>query len=111
MSASDLEEEYGIKVNLVAVSAGGGMIDVRFTVIDKDKALHLLHDATSDAGPARRAERHRDPAPTGMRHKVTILDGGTYFILYANPGGAIQAGTPVSVVIDDVRLQPIDAQS
>ena len=33
-------------------------------------------------------------APTGMRHKVTILDGGSYFILYSNPGGAIQAGTP-----------------
>jgi hypothetical protein len=50
-------------------------------------------------------------APTGMRHKVTLLDGGNYFLLYSNPGGAVQAGTEVSVVIGDIRLEPLDAQS
>lgn len=111
VSAADMESEYGIKVNLVAVSAAGGMIDLRFTVTDKDKAIHLLHDATVMpellVEPSGKVIR----APTGMRHKVTVLDGGNYFILYPNPGGAIQAGTPVSVVIDSVRLAPLDAQS
>jgi hypothetical protein len=111
VSAADMESEYGIKVNLVGVSAGGGMIDLRFTVTDKDKAIHLLHDATVMpellVEPSGKVIR----APTGMRHKVTVLDGGSYFILYPNPGGAIQAGTPVSVVIDSVRLAPLNAQS
>jgi hypothetical protein len=111
VSASDLESEYGIKVNLVAVSAGGGMIDLRFTVTDKDKAIHLLHDATVMPELLVEPSGTVIHAPTGMRHKVTILDGGNYFILYPNPGGAIQAGTQVSVVIDRVRLAPLGAQS
>ena len=111
VSASEFEQQYGIRVNLVAVSAAGGMIDMRFTVTDRDKAEHLLHDATSEPALYVESSGAVIRAPTGMRHKVTILDGGSYFILYANPGGSIQSGTPVSVVIDDVRLQPIDAQS
>jgi hypothetical protein len=111
VSAADMESEYGIRVNLVGVSAGGGMVDVRFTVTDKDKAIHLLHDATVMPELLVEPSGKVIHAPTGMRHKVTILDGGNYFILYPNPGGAIQAGTPVSVVIDSVRLAPLDAQS
>ncbi len=111
VSASEFEREYGIRVNLVAVSAAGGMIDMRFTVTDREKAEHLLHDATSEPALYVESSGTVIQAPTGMRHKVTILDGGSYFILYANPGGSIQSGTPVSVVVDDVRLEPIDAQS
>ena len=111
VSAADLEEQYGIRVNLVAVSAAGGMIDMRFTVTDQSKAEALLHDATTEPALYVESSGAVLRAPTGMRHKVTILDGGNYFILYGNPGGAIQAGTPVSVVINDIRLAPITAQS
>ena len=111
VSAADFEQKYGIRVNLVAVSAAGGMIDMRFTVTDRAKAEHLLHDATTEPALYVESSGAVIRAPTGMRHKVTILDGGSYFILYANPGGSIQSGTPVSVVVEDVRLEPIDAQS
>jgi hypothetical protein len=111
VSAADMEQDYGIKVNLVAVSAAGGMIDLRFTVTDKEKAAHVLHDATVMPELFVEASGAVVRAPTGMRHKVTLLDGGNYFILYPNPGGAIQRGTQVSVVIGDVRLVPLDAQS
>ena len=42
---------------------------------------------------------------------MTVLDGASYFVLYPNSGGAIQAGTGVSVVIEGIRLEPIVAQS
>ncbi len=45
VSATDLEQEYGIKVNLVAVTATGGLVDLRFMVVDKEKAAHALHEA------------------------------------------------------------------
>jgi len=111
VSAAEMEKDYGIKVNLVGVTAAGGLVDLRFTVVDQEKALHILHDAT--VMPALMVEPSGTVirAPTGMRHKVTVLSGGNYFILYSNPGGAVQAGTHVSVVIGDVRLEPLDAQS
>ena len=106
-----MEEEYGIKVNLVAVIAAGGLIDLRFTVVDKDKATHFLHDAASlpelyveSSGAVLRTSRAK-------AHKMTVLDGASYFVLYPNSGGAIQAGTGVSVVIEGIRLAPVAAQS
>jgi hypothetical protein len=46
-----------------------------------------------------------------MAHKMTMLEGGTYFVLYPNSGGVVQPGTGVSVVVDDVRLAPVGAAS
>jgi len=111
VSAADMEREYGIKVNLVTVTAAGGLVDLRFTVVDKDKAMAVLHDGDNMPQLVVEPSATVIRAPTGMRHKVTILDGGSYFILYSNPGGAVQAGTSVSVVIGDIRLEPIAAQS
>jgi len=109
VSAAELEEQYGIKVDLVAVIAAGGVIDVRYQIVDKDKAGHLLHDAppalyVEASGAVLRSNASKS-------HKMTIVDGASYFLLYPNSGGVIQAGTQVSVVIDQVRLAPITAQS
>lgn len=111
VSATDLEQEYGIKVNLVAVTATGGLVDLRFMVVDKEKAAHALHDAGTM--PELFVENSGTvlSMPKGMKHTLTLVDGARYFILYSNPGGAIQAGTQVSVVIGDVRLAPFSAQS
>jgi hypothetical protein len=111
VSPADLEQQYGIKLDLVAVIAAGGLVDVRFTVIDKAKAEHVLHDSTQL--PALFVEASGAVLRTShpKAHKMTILDGASYFLLYPNSGGAIQAGTGVSVVIDDIRLEPISAQS
>ena len=104
VSAADLEKEYGIKVTLVAVIAAGGLVDLRYTVVDKAKAEHFLHDATSL--PALYVESSGAILTTNRpkAHKMTVLDGASYFVLYPNSGGAIQAGTGVSVVIDGLRL-------
>lgn len=111
VSEAELEAEYGIRVNLVAVTAGGGLIDLRFTVLDGDKASHVLHDAdtlpqllVASSGAVLRA-------PQPRAHKLNVVDGAHYFLLFPNAGGAIQAGTPVSVVIDEIRLAPRIAES
>ena len=61
VSASELEQEYGIKVNLVAVIAAGGLVDVRFTVLDKDKAGPPPARQRVLAGPLHRDQRRRPP--------------------------------------------------
>ena len=109
--ATELEQVYGIKVNLLAVTAAGGLVDLRFTVVDKDKAAVVLHDAYSlpellvaGTGAVLRA-------PQANAHKMNLIDGGSYFLLFPNSGGVVQAGTGVSVVVDGIRLEPITAQS
>ncbi len=112
VSAADMEAEYGVRVNLVAVTADGGLVDVRFTVVDKDKAGHILHDSASMPDLYVESTGAVLSTRNPMAHKqITLLDGATYFLLYPNSGGAIQRGTGVSVVIDGIRLEPVDAQS
>lgn len=111
VSAADMEREFGVRVNLVAVTAAGGLVDLRFTVLDKNKAVRLFHDAAVSPELLVETSGAVLHAPKAMAHKVTLLDGATYFLLYPNSGGMIQAGTQVSVVIDSIRLAPILAQS
>ena len=111
VDAAELEAATGIRVTLVAVTADGGLVDLRFTVVDEAKASHLMHDQSSM--PSLYVERSSRvlSASHPLAHKVSVMDGATYFLFYANAGGAIQGGTPVSVVVDGVRTAPIVAQS
>jgi hypothetical protein len=105
VSSAELESKYGTRIDLVALTALGGLVQLRFTVLDKTKAETLFHVAenmpTLIAEPSGKVLH----APTGMRHHLTLLDGGSYFVLFANAGNALSEGTPVSVQIDNVVLE------
>jgi hypothetical protein len=111
VSAKTLEAEFGLRFDLVAVTASGGLIDLRFTVLDQTKAEALFHDVATR--PALFVERSGKVLRSrkGMAHHLTLVTGGRYFMLFSNSGGAIQSGTQVSVVIEDIRLEPMVAQS
>jgi len=104
IDAKTMEADYGIRVDLVAVTAQGGLVDLRFTVLDEAKAKALFHDVATM--PALFVEGKNATLRTtkGMNHNLSLL-------LYSNAGGVVQAGTQVSVVIDGVRLQPTAAES
>ncbi|MBP1705259.1 MAG: hypothetical protein H6Q36_998 [Chloroflexi bacterium] len=110
VSAADMEQEYGIRVGLIGVTADGGLVDVRFTVVDSDKAGHILHDQATLPELLVETSGAVLRAPQPHAHKLTLADGATYFLLFPNSGGVIQAGTPVSFVIDAIRLEAVDAQ-
>ena len=111
VDAAALEAEFGIRITLVAVTADGGLVDLRFNVVDQAKASHLLHDAASMPSLYVARSGRVLSASHPLAHKMTLLDGATYFLFYANAGGTVQDGTGVSVVIDDVRTPPIEARS
>jgi hypothetical protein len=111
VTAAELESKYGTRIDMVALTALGGLVQLRFTVLDKTKAETLFHVAENM--PALIAEPSGKilHAPTGMRHHFTLLDGGSYFVLYANAGNALSPGTPVSVLIDTVKLEHLATAS
>ena len=111
VSVADLEQDYGVRFDLIGVTASGGLVDLRFTVLDATKAKALFHDASSS--PALYVESTGSVLRTrkGMGHRLDMVAGGRYFMLFSNAGGVVQAGTPVSIVIDDIRLEPIAALS
>ena len=105
VSAAELQTKYGVRVDLVALTGLGGLIQLRFTVLDKTKAETLFHVAENMPALIVESSHKALHAPSGMRHHLTLLDGASYFVLYANAANSVSPGTPVSVLIDTVKLE------
>ncbi|MFN2183189.1 MAG: hypothetical protein ACK2UU_04330 [Anaerolineae bacterium] len=110
VSEATLESEYGIHINLLAVIAAGGIIDLRFKVLDSEKAAQLL-----DTPQPRLAIIAEDSgmviqAPPDTEQNFTLQDGVVYFVQFPNVSHAVEAGRPVSLVIGDVRLEQLIAK-
>lgn len=102
-----LAAEFGIEVKLAAVTAGGGLVDFRFKILDAAKAQIIFDELYPSIISAGGAVLESDLA----RHGRTVCrTGETHFILYANSGTAVRVGQTVSLEIGDVRLDDIAVQ-
>jgi hypothetical protein len=105
-----LERQYGIRVDQIAVTAAGGLVDLRFTVLDPRKASAVLRHhgplprlASPDGGAVLEA-------PHGAMRSIRLRKDAACFVLYPNARGAIRSGSPVSVLFGDLRLEPVAAR-
>lgn len=110
VSVEELESVYGAHIDLIALLAGGGLVEMRFQVTNADKAQALF--GTVDQMP-KLALQGSDvvlESAKGMKHNFTVLDGATYFILYPNPGNVVHKGTQVSLVVNGYRIPDLEVQ-
>lgn len=108
-ASAQIESEYGVRFSLVGVTADGGLVDVRFVVLDEERAGEMLED---EAGlPLLVTERNGKVLPSAammpMEHDLTA--GRTYSVLYRNTAGAIRAGDDVTVQFPDLELNHVVA--
>jgi hypothetical protein len=110
ISAASFEKRYGIRVTLVAVTGGGGLVDFRFKVLDSEKAKQLIPDAhhlpaliAADSGQ-KLVATHR------MMNNIRLQNGIVCFLLYPNVNNSIKTGTSVLPEFGGVRLAPIKVQ-
>lgn len=109
VTAEGMAARYGINVNLIGVMAAGGLIEFRYQVVDPDKAERMIHDVT--LRPIVVVEETGATMVISRPHHAAELQlGGTYFFLFANAHNAIHAGTPVTLVLGDARLEHIVAR-
>ena len=110
VSANVLEDRFGARIDLIGLLAVGGLVELRFHVVDKDKAAMLFHHGEHAPRLVVEASDRVLRTAQGMAHKLTLKDGASYFILYSNSASAVDEGSEVSVVIGDVRLEHIVVQ-
>lgn len=111
ISQSDLEQKYGLQVSLVGVSMMGSIVDVRFRVLDVEKAQQFLEDPGSMPGLMVATDRGTMIMPVHMHRHGMILKEGRYFILFfPNPQYMVQNGTPVVLTFGDLELDSVIAQ-
>ena len=108
----NMEEEWGVKVESLRISGAGNLVDFRYRIKDPDKAIPLVDRKnkpylidlasgkviavpnTAKVGPLRQTVRYGKPK-----------DERVYFVLFGNPGGLVQPGDQVTVVIGDFRAE------
>jgi hypothetical protein len=106
-TAEEIETKYGIQITLVAVTAANGLVDVRFRVEDPAKAEVLflpgnLPSIVTQDGKVTIPPPEQPEAPS-------LTAGQVYFLLYPNTGGAVRAGSRITLAFGQMGLQVVTA--
>ena len=111
ISQSTLEQQYGLHVNLLAVTAAGGMVDLRLKVLDAVKAKLLLQDSKANPALFVPGQGVTLTASEGSQaQEIALKNGGIILFLFPNVRNAIKPGDPVTVTFGDLALEPIPAK-
>lgn len=110
ISQKTLEEKYGLRVNLVGLTAADGMVDVRLKIMDGQKLKLLLADKNNFP------TLYTQPgvvlnAPEDTRsQEIKFITGGNLFIIYPNSANAVEHNTPVTLLFGNIAVEPIDVR-
>jgi hypothetical protein len=104
ITPAELEQDFGVRLGIVGLLASGGLVELKFQVIDADKASALFGESEDMPVLAVEGASTVLESAKGMKHSLTLLDGASYFFLYTNVGNAVAEGTTVAMVFDQVRV-------
>ena len=119
------EDELGVRVLHVSLTAGGGMVDVRYRVTNPEKAAALgagSHEPTTpeeianspllidEASGYAVIEAQLHQMGRAQKQRGAPQAGLTYFILFSNTGGLIKPGSEVALAVGDARLEHLSVE-
>jgi hypothetical protein len=110
VSASKLAGRLGVRVVHVASTGGGGLLDLRFQVLDPTLAA-AVHDRSKP--PALISEENGVVASDllmGHQHKGPLKAGHVYYLIFENPGNLVTRGSRVSVLLGNASIPHIQVQ-
>lgn len=103
----EVEQRYGVRFTMVGVTADHGLLDVRFIVLDSDRATDMLSDADRLPDVVVESQGKALPSPALMPMIHNPVAGRTYYVLYRNSGGVVMAGDTVTLAFDEARLRHV----
>jgi hypothetical protein len=106
-TSPEVEQRHGVRFTMVGVTGDGGLVDVRFIVLDPDRTADML--SAPERLPRLFLERENKALPSAallpMIHDP--VPGRTYYVLYRNSGGAIRKGDKVALAFDDASVRHV----
>jgi hypothetical protein len=114
-TAAKLEERWGIRLCRIGLAMGNGMVDLRYTVTDWEKAstladwqapAYLLDAATGARLLLPRPPEQGCVPPLWNR----LATGKMYFAMVANPHGVLRTGSEVTLVIGDCSVSHLTVE-
>ena len=102
-----LEATLGIRFSQAAVVGDGGLVELRYIVLETQKASAFQNDTKHP--PTLRSERNGKLAwrPALMKQGHELRPGQTYYLLYLNSSGAVKRGDQIEIDYGPHRLQHV----
>lgn len=91
------ENRTGVRVTRVAVVGDGGLLDVRYVVLDEQKATKWFGDTTLPPRVKNTKRTKQLFRVAAMRQGHELRTGQTYYLIYLNTGGKTKRGDVIDV--------------
>jgi hypothetical protein len=115
--SASLTTQWGIQVEGLRLSAAGSMLDFRYRVLDVTKAAPLLDGKTQvflfDETHGAKLGVPNTPKLGRLRQTSrnnNIMTDRTYFIMFGNPGKALQSGDKVTLLLGQTKISDLIVQ-
>jgi hypothetical protein len=110
VSAAGLADRSGVRIVYVAVTGGGGLIELRYQVVDPDKAVVIHDNARPPVIVDDATGVVADQLLMGHSHTGSFNAGQTYYLIFENPGNLVQRGSTVSVLLGNAQVDHVIIQ-
>ncbi|MDX6450924.1 MAG: hypothetical protein QOH16_973 [Gaiellaceae bacterium] len=110
VSAQGLVDESGVELTRVALSGSGGLVDVRYRVIDPDKATSVHASENPPLILDQRSGAIVNQLLMAHMHHGRPKVGVTYYLIFMNPGDVIRRGSRVSIQLGGARVEGVTVQ-
>jgi hypothetical protein len=107
VSADDLVQRSGVKITVVAVTGDGGLVDLRFKVVDPERANALHDPRTPPAVVDEESGLVVHDLFMDHSHSGPYKAGVTYYLVFNNPGNWLHHGSRVSVLLGDAQVRHV----
>jgi hypothetical protein len=104
LDAAAFAAATGVRITQVAVTGDGGIIDLRYQVLDPDKSGAVHSPETPPSLVDERSGVEVNQLVMGHLHSGFVHAGITYYMLFFNPGNLVQRGDTVTVQLGEARL-------
>ena len=103
--SQQLEAAYGLRFQRATLAMQGGLVDVRFTILDTLRAEPVIgHTARQRVKLVDERTGTVLDTRTMTPGDANLLAGEGYYMLFRNSGGLIRAGSRIAIAVGDVRL-------
>lgn len=113
-AGSAIEDRWGVSIIGMRLSGGGRMLDFRFRVLDPAKAAPLFDRQTKplliEQAGGRSLSVPNMPKVGPLRTSDPPKAGTNYWMFFGNTGRFVKAGSKVTVVIGEFRVEDLVVQ-
>jgi hypothetical protein len=107
VTADGLVQQSGVKITLVAVTGDGGLVDLRFKVVDPERANGVHDPATPPGVVDEDSGLVVHELLMNHAHTGPYKAGVTYYLVFNNPGNWVHHGSRVSVMLGNAQVEHV----